>query len=243
MQDIHRLERLDHLPAGDTFGQRNPIPRVGLGLLFVVDRRNLISAGHEFGAFDKAVGRRIPLANLCQHAGHAHAIDDFGATAAGATTGDLIGDLCHRHPRLQQVAAGLQLAGLVRITRANAKHRIRADRALLCQIAADPRHVGARRHPQTDRALQRTFGGILRLAPEDDAAQKEQHHHQDCQHVRGEAAPHHLGFPKITDALVPPKPKELDSATLISRSRLALGARSTAVSTAGLSRLMVGGAT
>src|ERR1700681_876841 len=46
----------------------------------------------------------------------------------------------------------------------------------------------------------------------------------------------------ITDALVPPKPKEFDSATLISRLRGAFGTRSIAVSTDGLSRLMVGGA-
>src|SRR3979490_3202965 len=46
----------------------------------------------------------------------------------------------------------------------------------------------------------------------------------------------------ITDALVPPKPNEFDSATLISRLRGAFGTRSIAVSTDGLSRLMVGGA-
>src|SRR5215469_9369993 len=46
----------------------------------------------------------------------------------------------------------------------------------------------------------------------------------------------------ITEALVPPKPKELDSAVLISRLRAACGTRSIAVSTDGLSRLMVGGA-
>src|SRR5262249_26105704 len=48
---------------------------------------------------------------------------------------------------------------------------------------------------------------------------------------------------KITDALVPPKPNELDRTTLISRLRGASGTRSIAVSTEGLSRLMVGGAT
>src|SRR6266853_489439 len=46
----------------------------------------------------------------------------------------------------------------------------------------------------------------------------------------------------ITDALVPPKPNEFDSATLISRLRGARGTRSIAVSTDGFSRLMVGGA-
>src|SRR5260370_15788068 len=46
----------------------------------------------------------------------------------------------------------------------------------------------------------------------------------------------------ITDALVPPKPNEFDSATLISRLRAIFGTRSIAVSTEGLSRLMVGGA-
>src|SRR5437660_10127289 len=46
----------------------------------------------------------------------------------------------------------------------------------------------------------------------------------------------------ITDALVPPKPNEFDSATLISRLRATFGTRSIAVSTEGLSRLMVGGA-
>src|SRR3981189_3843890 len=46
----------------------------------------------------------------------------------------------------------------------------------------------------------------------------------------------------IAEALVPPKPKEFDSATLISRLRGAFGTRSIAVSTDGLSRLMVGGA-
>src|SRR5580692_11726215 len=46
----------------------------------------------------------------------------------------------------------------------------------------------------------------------------------------------------ITEALVPPKPNEFDNATLISRLRGARGTRSIAVSTDGLSRLMVGGA-
>src|SRR6266404_3284732 len=46
----------------------------------------------------------------------------------------------------------------------------------------------------------------------------------------------------ITDALVPPKPNEFDSTTLISRLRGTCGTRSIAVSTDGLSRLMVGGA-
>src|ERR1700755_972493 len=44
------------------------------------------------------------------------------------------------------------------------------------------------------------------------------------------------------DALVPPKPNEFDSATLISRRRGFCGTRSIAVSTDGFSRLMVGGA-
>src|SRR3981189_577286 len=46
----------------------------------------------------------------------------------------------------------------------------------------------------------------------------------------------------ITDALVPPKPNEFDSAILISRLRGFSGTRSIAVSTDGLSRLIVGGA-
>src|ERR1700733_7032312 len=46
----------------------------------------------------------------------------------------------------------------------------------------------------------------------------------------------------ITDALVPPKPNEFDSATLISRLRGVCGTRSIAVCTDGFSRLMVGGA-
>src|SRR6201999_2634029 len=46
----------------------------------------------------------------------------------------------------------------------------------------------------------------------------------------------------ITDALVPPNPKELDKARLISRLRGVCGTRSIAVSTDGFSRLMVGGA-
>src|SRR5262249_30215990 len=48
---------------------------------------------------------------------------------------------------------------------------------------------------------------------------------------------------KISDALVPPKPNEFDSTVLISRLRALCGTRSIAVSTDGLSRLMVGGAT
>ena len=43
------------------------------------------------------------------------------------------------------------------------------------------------------------------------------------------------------DAFVPPKPNELDSATLISRFFASCGTRSIAVSTEGLSRLSVGG--
>jgi hypothetical protein len=46
---------------------------------------------------------------------------------------------------------------------------------------------------------------------------------------------------KISDALVPPKPNEFDSATLISRLRALCGTRSIGVSTDGLSRLSVGG--
>src|ERR1700676_3495249 len=46
----------------------------------------------------------------------------------------------------------------------------------------------------------------------------------------------------ITEALVPPKPNEFDSTTLISRLRGACGTRSIAVSTEGFSRLIVGGA-
>src|SRR5437588_7072035 len=46
----------------------------------------------------------------------------------------------------------------------------------------------------------------------------------------------------ITEALVPPKPNEFDSATFISRLRGASGTRSIAVSTDGFSRLIVGGA-
>src|SRR5262249_27753149 len=47
---------------------------------------------------------------------------------------------------------------------------------------------------------------------------------------------------KISDALVPPKPNEVDSTVVISRFRALCGTRSIAVSTDGLSRLMVGGA-
>ncbi len=47
---------------------------------------------------------------------------------------------------------------------------------------------------------------------------------------------------KISDALVPPKPNEFDSTVLIGRCRALWGTRSMAVSTDGLSRLMVGGA-
>src|SRR5271154_3840726 len=47
---------------------------------------------------------------------------------------------------------------------------------------------------------------------------------------------------KINDALVPPKPKELESAMSIVRLRATCGAKSIAVSAEGLSRLRVGGA-
>src|SRR5271163_1755262 len=47
---------------------------------------------------------------------------------------------------------------------------------------------------------------------------------------------------KTSEALVPPNPNELDNAAWIGRLRAACGARSIAVSTAGLSRLSVGGA-
>jgi hypothetical protein len=47
----------------------------------------------------------------------------------------------------------------------------------------------------------------------------------------------------MSEALVPPKPNELDSATLISRLRALSGARSISVSTEGSSRFSVGGAT
>src|SRR5437667_12851808 len=48
---------------------------------------------------------------------------------------------------------------------------------------------------------------------------------------------------KTKDALVPPNPNELDSTTSISRSLERCGTRSIGVSTDGLSKLMVGGAT
>src|ERR1700742_1483713 len=48
---------------------------------------------------------------------------------------------------------------------------------------------------------------------------------------------------RITEALVPPKPKEFDNTTLISRLRAVCGTRSIPVCTEGLSRLIVGGAT
>src|SRR6516164_6334666 len=46
-----------------------------------------------------------------------------------------------------------------------------------------------------------------------------------------------------SDAFVPPKPKEFDKTTSILRFRARCGTRSIAVSTDGLSRLIVGGAT
>ena len=55
-----------------------------------------------------------------------------------------------------------------------------------------------------------------------------------------EAAP--ADILKITEALVPPKPKLFDSATLISIGLALCGTRSMGVSTEGLSRLIVGGA-
>src|ERR1700712_4167249 len=53
----------------------------------------------------------------------------------------------------------------------------------------------------------------------------------------------HAARRKISDALVPPKPNEFDSTTLMSRLRALCGTRSIGVSTEGLSRLSVGGAT
>src|SRR5664279_1638647 len=53
----------------------------------------------------------------------------------------------------------------------------------------------------------------------------------------------HAARRKISEALVPPKPNELDSTTPISRLRATCGTRSIGVSTDGLSRLSVGGAT
>src|SRR2546427_650891 len=47
----------------------------------------------------------------------------------------------------------------------------------------------------------------------------------------------------MSDALVPPKPKEFDRTTSMTRLFERCGTRSIAVSTDGLSRLMVGGAT
>ena len=49
-------------------------------------------------------------------------------------------------------------------------------------------------------------------------------------------------FPKTIVAFVPPKPNELDIVILISRETAVFGARSIIVSTAGLSKLRVGGA-
>ena len=50
-------------------------------------------------------------------------------------------------------------------------------------------------------------------------------------------------FAKSKLAFVPPKPKELEIAKLISLETFSFAARSTRVDTAGLSKLIVGGAT
>src|SRR5690606_23672594 len=54
--------------------------------------------------------------------------------------------------------------------------------------------------------------------------------------------PPHATRLKMTLALVPPKPNELDMATSILRARALCGTRSIAVSNSGSSRLIVGGA-
>src|SRR5271170_3088403 len=52
-----------------------------------------------------------------------------------------------------------------------------------------------------------------------------------------------LGPPKISDALVPPKPNEFDSTYLTLRSRACFATRSMSQEGEGLSRLRVGGTT
>src|SRR5215203_516172 len=64
-----------------------------------------------------------------------------------------------------------------------------------------------------------------------------------CFRRRRPKAPAHAARRKTSEALVPPKPKEFDSTMSMSRFFAACGTRSIAVSTDGLSRLIVGGAT
>src|SRR5207248_6380878 len=63
--------------------------------------------------------------------------------------------------------------------------------------------------------------------------------------MRDPAADHRTepGAPKIKDALVPPKPNELDSTYLTGRCRASFATRSMSQDGEGLSRLRVGGTT
>src|SRR3954462_14132852 len=73
-----------------------------------------------------------------------------------------------------------------------------------------------------------------RIGPFEHPAGDDAKHHQDEDNA-------HQILERIRAALVPPKPKLLDMAMLTSRFCALLGTRSIAVTTSGLSRLMVGG--
>src|SRR5690606_8895107 len=117
-------------------------------------------------------------------------------------------------------------------------------RAARRQIGRDAPEIRPALHLEADRLGKRPRPGILPLPPGHRTGHRHQDQDGDGEEIRRDVAPHQPATrPRTSEALVPPKPKLLDSATLISRFTALFGARSSLGSTAGVSRLIVGGAT
>mmetsp|Transcript_29164 Transcript_29164/g.56277 ORF Transcript_29164/g.56277 Transcript_29164/m.56277 type:complete len:411 (+) Transcript_29164:141-1373(+) len=212
LQHIHTAQRRHHLPACDAFGQRNAVARVLRRAHFRIKGRHLIRARLIRRPLNKSVGGGVQLADLSTHPVHTNAVDHLGATGARPAARDNVDDLFHRGTGLHQIAARLQLARLARIIGTHPKQRSAAHSALRFQITAHTAKVRAAVNLHTNRLGQRPRTLILAPPPQDDAPRKEQRHHKKCHRIRRDGPPHQPTFPKITLALVPPKPKLLDRA-------------------------------
>ena len=243
-QKRRALQRFHHLPACHPFGQRHPQPCVRRILHRHKLRRGSLNRRIKLGHLDIAVCAGIKLAQHHVGGGNPDAIIDLGATGALPVAGHHRQYLGHRGPGRDQIRAKLQPRRPVGITRAKAKDRPRCHRSLCHQIIRHQRKVRPPVNLQAYSRHQRPGIGKLALGPGQRRSGDHQRHQNQRQRVRGDVAPHQpRTLPRTNDALVPPNPNEFDSATSIRRFRATWGARSSFGCTAGLSRLMVGGAT
>ena len=243
-QEFRLFQLFDHLPAGHAFGQCHAIPDVRLrGQLGVVGG-DLFGTGVKRQNLGIAAGGGVQFADLNLGGCDADSKVHLGPTGRGTRGGDLVQNGFHGRIRRDQETTGLELAGLVRVIGTGAENRDVGNRALIGQRIGHTAQVRAALDPQTDRLGQGAGVGVLALGPDHDPARQKQQDDEQGQCVRRNVSPHRdQTLPKMTDALVPPKPNELLSAMLISRGWASFGASDSLGSTAGFSRLMVGGAT